>query len=71
MAKVKTQKLEDLKKMNAKDLSAELAKTEAELAHVTLQVKLGQDKQSHKIVLLGKQIARIKTLQTHLSKNEK
>lgn len=71
MAKVKTHKSEDLKKMIAKDLNAELIKTKMELAHQRLQIKTGANKQSHIIKSYKKQIARINTLKTHLSKNEK
>ncbi len=58
----KTQTIGDLKKMNAKDLIGLLNKSLAELSHLKLHVKSGEDKQSHRITELKKMIAQINTL---------
>lgn len=53
---------EDLKKLSEKDLEAELRKSQTEVAHRKLRVRLGEDKQSHMITAIKKYIARINTL---------
>lgn len=54
--------IEDLKKLSAKDLQAELIKSSTEVAQRKLRVRLGEDKQSHMITGIKKYIARIITL---------
>lgn len=54
--------LEDLRKLSAKDLNAELVKVNMDLAHRKLHVRLGEDKQNHLIKAMKKYIAQIKTL---------
>lgn len=62
MSDVKLNTKEELKKMGAKDrikLENELKK---DLASVRIHLKTGKEKQSHKVSMMKKQIARIQTL---------
>ncbi len=62
MSTFKTYTIEELSKMSVSDLTALLVQTQRELHQIDLIVKNGQDKQSHKIGLYKKQIARINTI---------
>jgi ribosomal protein L29 len=53
---------EELRKMNEEDLMALLRESEKELARFAISVRTGKDKQSHRIDLFRKQIARINTI---------
>ncbi len=62
--------LADLKKMSAEKLQTLIATNVRELAHLSLQVKLNQRKDSHIIKKLKIQVAQAKTLlNTAMSSN--
>ncbi len=62
MSTFKVHTIEDLKKMSELDLIDLYRKTDCELHQADLMVKNGEDKQSHKIGLYKKQMARINTI---------
>ena len=71
MADTKIYSVEELKKMSPndlKDLHKDVLKV---LAFQKLKVRTNEDKQSHKIKNLKRQIARIKTLSNQTPNNEK
>lgn len=69
MSDVKIHTNEELKKMSKEDLKDLLNVTLKQLAHQKLHVRANENKQSHMIDVLKKQVARIQTLKN--IKNEK
>lgn len=62
--------LADLKKMSVEKLETLIATSNRELAHISLQVKLNQRKDSHTVKQLKVQVAQAKTLlKTAMSSN--
>lgn len=61
MAAYKMLNTEEIKKLSPKDLSAEIAQAENELAKKRVKVRLGEDKQNHMVGAIKKYIARLKT----------
>ncbi len=61
MAK-KANPMEELKKMNAKDRESMLRSLLKEFSQIKMRVRMGQDKQNHKVSELKRQIARLQTL---------
>ncbi len=59
---VKILDIAELKKMSEKDRAKVLTDSTRELAHVKLHVRSQEDKRSHQITALKRQIARIHTL---------
>lgn len=62
MSDVKIHTVAELKKMSAEDRKELRGKTLKQLAHQKLRVRTSEDKQSHMINVLKKQVARINTL---------
>ncbi len=53
---------EELTKMDRKKLEEELAQTQKECFKIKFEVKTGQSKNSNKVSIYKKQVARIKTI---------
>ena len=64
-------KVSEIRQMNKKKLTEELAKTRREKAVVKFHVKTGQQQDTAKVSKLKKKIAQIKTVQKEQSKIEK
>ncbi|MEK9167075.1 MAG: 50S ribosomal protein L29 [Patescibacteria group bacterium] len=61
MAAYKMLNTDEIKKLSPKDLNAEIAKSETDLAKRRIKVRLGEDKQNHMVGAVKKYIARLKT----------
>lgn len=61
MSDYKMLKTEEIRKLSPKDLSAEIVKSEEELAKRRVKVRLGEDKQNHMVGAIKKYIARLNT----------
>jgi len=64
-------KLEELRKLDVKKLEEELLANEKELYKESFETRTGQSKANHKIAILRKYIARIKTIITELKCTQK
>lgn len=62
MSDTKIYTIEELKKMNRKDRLEMINKLEFTLAHEKINVRLGKNKQNHKIKEYKQQLARLHTL---------
>ena len=54
--------IQEIKSLSDKELQVELAKSKRELVKLKLAVKMGQEKATHKVTAMKKQIAVIKTV---------